>query len=167
MVQTPPMPEYWGVTRSDLNLESMKLALIFCFLPMMAFGMDRLSALSQIESGDNDQAIGKAGEISRYQVMKNEWRSVTPSTNYRDPSTAKQVVQVLFQRRLARFEQIYRRPPTDFEFYALWNAPSQVYNRRISPTVAARARRFSNLCQWEPTATATAQKAAPSAQPMS
>ena len=52
----------------------MKLALMFCFLPMMAFGMDRLSALSQIESGDNDRAVGKAGEISRYQVLKNEWR---------------------------------------------------------------------------------------------
>ena len=145
----------------------MKLALIFCFVPMMAFGMDRLSALSQIESGDNDQAVGKAGEISRYQVLKNEWRSVTPSTNYRDPSAARQVVQVLLQRRLARFEQIYRRPPTDFEFYALWNAPAQVYQRRISPTVAERARRFSNLCQWEPTSQASVRKPEPGSRPMS
>ncbi len=145
----------------------MKLAVIFFFVPMMAFGMDRLSALSQIESADNDRAVGKAGEISRYQVLKNEWRSVTPSTDYRDPSTAKQVAQVLLQRRVARFEQIYKRPPTDFEFYALWNAPAQVYNRRISPTVADRARRFSNLCLCEPVSSASTQKQAPPPQPVS
>ena len=145
----------------------MKLALMFCFLPMMAFGMDRLSALSQIESGDNDRAVGKAGEISRYQVLKNEWRSVTPSTDYQNPQTAKQVVHVLLQRRLTRFQQIYQRPPTDFEFYALWNAPGQVYQRRISPTVSERARRFGNLVEWEPSATASAPKAAPPARPVS
>jgi hypothetical protein len=128
---------------------------------MMAFGMDRLSALSQIESGDNDRAVGKAGEISRYQVRKNEWRSVTRSTRYRDPETAKQVVQVLVQRRLDRFEQIYRRPPTHFEFYALWNAPSQVYNGRISRTVAERAQRFTNLCEWESNSQASAEQQEP------
>jgi hypothetical protein len=145
----------------------MKLALILFLVPMAAFSMDRICALSLIESANNDRAVGRAGEISRYQVRKNEWRSVTPSTNYRDPSLARQVTLVLVERRVQRFEQIYRRPPTDFEFYALWNAPSQVYNRRISRTVAERARRFANLCQVEVGNQASVQKPIPLAQPMS
>ena len=36
-------------------------------LPLQA--MDRWSALSQIESGDDDDAVGAAGEISRYQTQ--------------------------------------------------------------------------------------------------
>jgi hypothetical protein len=145
----------------------MKLALILFLVPMAAFSMDRISALSLIESANNDRAVGRAGEISRYQVRKNEWRSVTPSTNYRDPGLARQVTLVLVERRVQRFEQIYRRTPTDFEFYALWNAPSQVYNRRISRTVAERARRFANLCQVDVSAQASVQKLIPLAQPMS
>jgi hypothetical protein len=35
----------------------MKLALLFALAPMLSFGMDRLSALSMLETGDNDRVV--------------------------------------------------------------------------------------------------------------
>jgi len=126
----------------------MKIALLFSLIPMLSFGMDRMTALSMLETGDNDTMVGRAGEISRYQVMKSEWKSVTPSRNYTDPDLAKQVALKILEQRLQRFESIYKRPATDFEFYALWNAPGQALNGRISRVVAERSQRFANLCSW-------------------
>ena len=102
------------------------LAFVFVLCPMMSFGMDRLSALSMIETGNNDRMVGRAGEISRYQILKREWRSVTSSTRYTDPETAKAVTLKLLDRRVQEFQTAYNRPPTNFELYALWNAPGQV-----------------------------------------
>ena len=115
---------------------------------MLSFGMDRMNALSMLETGNDDSMVGRAGEISRYQVMKSEWKSVTSCRNYTDPILAKQVAVKILDQRLQRFESIYKRPPTDFEFYALWNAPGQVLNGRISRVVAERSERFANLCGW-------------------
>jgi hypothetical protein len=36
--------------------------------------MDRWSALSQIESGDDDHVVGAAGEVSRYQMKPEVWQ---------------------------------------------------------------------------------------------
>ena len=130
----------------------MRTILILLLVPMAAFSMDRLSALSLIESANNDRAVGRKGEISRYQIIEREWRSVTPSTQYRDPALAKQVTLTLIERRLGRFQETYGRRPTDFELSALWNAPAQILNHRVSTTVADRAHRFANLCQWDPRA---------------
>ncbi len=126
---------------------AMTLALVLA--PLWSFGMDRLSALSMLESADNDRAVGKAGEISRYQILKSEWRSVSATRSYTNPTAAKQVAEVLIQRRLEQFQTARRRAPTDYEFYVLWNAPAQALNGRISPKVAERARRFVNLCSWD------------------
>src|SRR6266404_3535970 len=95
--------------------KSMKLILLICLAPMLSFGMDRMSALSMLETGNNDRMVGRAGEISRYQVMKAEWRSVTHSTNYRDPGLAKEVTVKLLEQRVERFKARYHRNPTDFE----------------------------------------------------
>ena len=122
--------------------------LALALAPTASFGMDRLSALSSIETGNDDGMIGKAGEISRYQVLKVEWRSVTTSTNYRDPNLARQVTLKLLEQRVERFKSRYKRTPTDFEFYALWNAPTQALTGRISRTVAERSQRYANLCGW-------------------
>src|SRR5689334_14428917 len=117
------------------------LALLFVLCPMVSFGLDRLSALSMIESGDNDRMVGRAGEISRYQILKREWRTVTNSTRFTDRKVAEAVTLKLIDKRVAAFQAIYKRLPTDFEFYGLWNAPSQVYRGRVSPVVAERCRR--------------------------
>ena len=112
--------------------------------------MDGWTALSMVESGNNDYAVGRAGEISRYQVLKKEWHSVTNSRAYSHPQTAATVARILLTRRIEQFEQKLHRPPSSFEAYVLWNAPAQALNGRATRTVAARARRFANLCdpQW-------------------
>jgi hypothetical protein len=47
------------------------------------------------------------------------------------------------QQRCATFEHTAHRPPTDTEFYILWNAPAQI--QRPGKTVLGRAERFCNL----------------------
>jgi hypothetical protein len=121
--------------------------------------MDRLAALSMLETGDNDRMVGRAGEISRYQILKSEWRSVTNSVHYSDPATAKHVTLVLLERRVQAFQDLYNRPPTHFEVYGLWNAPNQVLTGKVSRTVAERCRRYSNLCEWNGTPTPVAVNA--------
>lgn len=125
----------------------MKLAFLLTLVPMLSFGMDRLQALSMIETGNNDRMVGRAGEISRYQILKREWHSVTNSVRYTDPQTARAVTLRLLERRIGSFVARFNRPPSHFEFYALWNAPTQVMERRISPRVAERCQRFANLCE--------------------
>src|SRR5579862_6567094 len=122
------------------------IALLLVLLPACAFGMDRSAALSMLETGDNDHAVGSAGEISRYQVRKTEWRTVTNSSNYTDCETARKVMLRIMDKRIEAFRAHFGRSPSDFEFYALWNAPSQAMDGKISRTVAARCERFANLC---------------------
>ena len=120
---------------------------LLTMVPMLGLGMNRLEALSMIETGDNDRVVGRAGEISRYQILKQEWFSITNSARYTDPKTAKAVTLRLLERRVKAFETKFNRPPTHFEFYALWNAPGQVLQGRISRRVAERCERFANLCE--------------------
>src|SRR5437016_8116306 len=127
----------------------MKLMFILAFVPLVSSGMDRLTALSMLETGNDDRMVGKAGEISRYQVRKSEWSSVTSSKAYRDPNVAKQVTLKLLDQRVEKFVGLYKRNPTDFEVYALWNAPTQALTGKISRVVAERSRRYANLCSWK------------------
>ncbi len=131
-------------------MRTLALLLVLCpTLSYGVYGLDRLSALSMIESGDNDRMVGRAGEISRYQILKREWRSVTNSTRFTDRRVAEAVTRQLIERRVANFRQVFQRDPNDYEFYGLWNAPAQVYQRRVSPVVAERCRRYVNLCRLE------------------
>jgi hypothetical protein len=115
--------------------------------------MDRLSALSMLETGNNDRMVGRAGEISRYQILKTEWRAVTNSVRWTDPSVSKAVTLKLIDRRVNQFRAKHRRDPSDFEFYVLWNAPAQVLVRgKVSKVVAERAERYANLCSIQPQA---------------
>ena len=100
-----------------------------------------------LETGNDDFAIGRAGEISRYQVLKSEWRSVTNSVNYADSETARSVVLQIMEKRVEAFQTSFGRPPNDFEYYALWNAPAQILQSKLSPKVTERCQRFVNLCE--------------------
>lgn len=127
------------------------LLLLILLAPLGCFGMDRLSALSMLETGNNDRMVGRAGEISRYQILKTEWRSVTNSVRWTDPTVAKAVTMKLIERRVGQFRVTHRREPSDFEFYVLWNAPAQVLVRgKVSKVVAERAQRYANLCSIQP-----------------
>jgi hypothetical protein len=126
----------------------MRVWLFMLILALSGFcasapAMDRWSALSMIESGDNDNAAGSGGEISRFQIRRELW----PGGDPHDVKTALAVAQEIMRPRLDAFQQIHKRAASDFEFYVLWNAPSQVDHPRSS--VAERARRFANLVQLD------------------
>jgi hypothetical protein len=110
-------------------------------LATTASAMDRWTALSMIESGDNDHAIGPGGEISRFQIQRKLW----PGGDPENPKVALAVAQEIMRPRLAEFEQSHKRVATDFEFYILWNAPWQADHP--STIVTERARRFANLVE--------------------
>ena len=126
------------------------LLIIACFcLSLSAPAMDRLAALSQIETGDNDRVVGRVGELSRWQVRPEILRAhrITRA-QAQNAAAVKPLVRSLLDERCRQFAALHRRPPTDFEYYVLWNAPAQVLadGHQISATVTERARRFSNLC---------------------
>lgn len=127
-------------------MKKLVLTLLLSVPAWCGWGMDRLSALSMLETGDDDRAVGRAGEISRFQVLRSEWRSVTNSARYADYETARKVVLQIMSRRIQSFEAVHKRSPNDFEYYALWNAPAQALQGKFSRRVAERCRRFVNLC---------------------
>jgi hypothetical protein len=117
----------------------VKILFIILILSTNALAMDRWAALAMLESGGEDDTVGPAGEISRYQVRPELW----PSGNPQDPRVALANAQHIMSPRIAAFEKSHGRAPDDFEFYILWNAPAQIDHPR--PAVAARARRYANL----------------------
>jgi hypothetical protein len=144
---------------------ALPLLCILCLMSSLqaARAMDRFSALSEIESGDNDNAIGQAGEISRYQIMPEIFAQyffvVKPSPGVtairltaaaRNPFTAGNIARSIMRDRCNAFAARYHRPPSDFEFYILWARPSRLIGQgcepRLEATVMERARRFANLC---------------------
>jgi len=118
------------------------LAAAFLGSLVTAQAMDRWAALSMIESGDEDCAVGPSGEISRFQICPKLW----PGGDAQDASVALAAAKEIMRPRLAEFEQSHKRAPTDFEFYILWNAPWEVDHP--SKAVIERARRFANLVQF-------------------
>ena len=103
--------------------------------------MDRWEALSMIESGDDDHAIGPVGEVSRFQIKPELW----PGGNSQNVQDALIAAREVMKPRLESFLKSHGRPATDFEFYVLWNAPWQVDHP--SRAVMERAQRFANLVQ--------------------
>src|SRR5215831_1916351 len=54
---------------------SLALAILLC--ASRAHAMDRFAALSMLESGDDDFALGKHAEVSRYQIRPGVWQQAT------------------------------------------------------------------------------------------
>lgn len=109
-------------------------------------GMDRWAALSMIESGDNDYAVGKSGEVSRYQIRTNVWRietciSVRYATNH---LIAKSVAVALMNDRQ---QELNEGSFTDFQFALIWHCPSRW--RRPTLSDIDYAQRFYNLVHKE------------------
>ena len=128
-----------------LNFKAVPFALFLLCLP--CFGMDRWTALAMIESGQEDFAVGVAGEISRFQILKSEWRRATPLPYSAavNPFTALKVAMAIQDERCRNFQAHERRSPRIDEWFVLWNAPAQIHHR--SPMVRERTQRFVNLCQ--------------------
>ena len=94
-----------------------------------------------LETGNDDFAVGRCGEISRFQIRAELW----PGGNPQNAQAALGVARNIMQARVQRFVQTHGRSPTNFEFYVLWNAPAEIDHP--VPCVAERARRFANLVE--------------------
>ena len=116
-------------------------------------GLSKLGAISMIESGNNDFAVGGAGEVSRYQIKPRVWRSFTDLRGYQNQDLARWVASQYLSFLETAFEKRTGRAPTDFDLYVLWNAGLNYYNRigfstrRVGPVIRERAQRFVNLRQ--------------------
>ena len=122
-------------------------------------------ALGAIESGDDDHAVGYAGEVSRYQIKKNIWRAYSSSSRFWDKNEAWRIVEQVLAVRVDAYRRHTGHAPAAFDIYVLWNAPGQFQRvgyqqRRISRVVAERATRFTNLVRRaeSPTMVAVNQK---------
>lgn len=110
-------------------------------------------ALGMIETANNDDEIGGAGEVSRYQIMPSVWRHYSSSRNYQNPRVSLEVAQQHWTALHTFFQQHAHREPTDFDMYVLWNTrygyyASKGFNpARLNPVVRDRAQRFVNLIQ--------------------
>jgi hypothetical protein len=118
-------------------------------------GLSKLDALSLIESGDNDSAIGCVGEVSRFQIKPQVWRNYTASQDYNNT----QIAALVAEQHLRYLEGVFRRragrEPTDFDTYVLWNAGAAYYGRigfsadRVHRRISERANRYVNLREME------------------
>lgn len=108
-----------------------------------------LACLGELESGNDDRKVGRAAEVSRYQIKPSVWHSDTkmPLSDARKEHLAALVVFRVQGNRVREFERRTGRAPTVREWYVLWNAPAQAYQLRWSAAVTQRANRFSNLVE--------------------
>jgi hypothetical protein len=119
-------------------------------------GYSKLEALSLIETGNDDSAVGRSGEVSRYQIKPWIWRRYSESEAYRN----RQISSTVAEKFLAELEEIFRkragREPDDFDLYVRWNAGPTYYGKiafskkRVHPIIRERAQRFTNLRALKP-----------------
>jgi len=121
-------------------------------------GMSKLEAISMIESGNNDFAIGDAGEVSRYQILPQVWKRFTNSRAYSNEAISSGVAARYLEVLETNFRARAGREPSDFDRYVLWNGGPGYYERigfaarRVHPIIRERAQRFVNLRQMHPKA---------------
>ena len=126
-------------------------------------GLSDLEAISLIESGGNDAAVGYAGEVSRYQILPKVWRTYSRSQNYRNPWLSGEVARHHLRFLMTRFQQETGRDPRDFDLYVMWNAGLNYYRKqgfdgsKVHRIIRERAERFVNLKQYLPSARASDQ----------
>ena len=131
------------------------IASLIVGIPTMA--LDRYAALSMIESGNNDKAVGSSGEVSRFQILPSVWNYQTNLVHVFDMRTKQILVQSptnkltalevamgIQSERQFNFYEKNKREPTDAEFYLLWHCPAHVLHPSRCETEIAR--RFANLC---------------------
>jgi hypothetical protein len=112
-----------------------------------------LFALGAIETGNNDNEIGQAGEVSRYQIMPSVWKHYSRSSYYDDPQVSRAVAQQHWSSLRAAFKNKAGREPDNFDMYVLWNTCYGYYASRgfqparLDPSVRDRAQRFVNLIE--------------------
>lgn len=109
-----------------------------------------LATISQVKTGDKDFAVGKNGEVSRYQILPHVWIKYDPERRIKqgdatDPRKAAQIAGRILTDRISKFRILRGRNPTPADVYALWHRPDEAYRGKLKPTTRLRAERFSNL----------------------
>jgi hypothetical protein len=110
-----------------------------------------LAALGQIESGDNDRAVGAKGEITRYQMLPLVWHVYRRGPkDPQNPAHAVVVAESVLRTRVGDFRWRTEREPSHQEVYALWNAPGAFAHSgyrlaSLRPVVRERCERYANL----------------------
>ena len=122
-----------------IRLVSLTAGGLFLFV-IGAPAMDRWQALSVVESGDDNRAVGPRGEVSRFQIRPELW----PGGNFQNLRDALTAAQKVMKPRLEAFEKSHGRPATDFEFYILLECPVADGSSQQG-RFTERARRFSKL----------------------
>jgi len=118
---------------------------------MIQLDSKRLFALGMIETGNDDHEIGRAGEVSRYQIEPGVWRVYSKSDAYENPQVAREVARRHWTSLANYFKKQTGRNPDDFDMYVLWNTTWGYYAKRdfsrrsLSRVVHERAERFVNL----------------------
>jgi hypothetical protein len=113
----------------------------------------RQYALGMLETGNNDRAIGGAGEVSRFQLMPSVWKCYSNSRHYHDVDVALEVARQHWTALCNYFRTRTNREPTDFDMYVLWNTRQGYYASRgfdparVNPVIRDRAQRFVNLVE--------------------
>ncbi len=108
-------------------------------------------ALGMIESGNDDQGIGSAGEVSRYQIHPAVWKGYSESRDYQNPEVSLQVARRHWNYLSGYFRDKAGREPTPFDMYVMWNTRFGYYAgkgfdpSRLSRVIRERAQRFVNL----------------------
>lgn len=109
-----------------------------------------LAALSLVETGNDDRAIGGDGEVSRYQLRRSVWAEHCKSESWTNPVTATKVATLVLRQRIATFERRTGRLPKPADVYAMWNSPtaftmSQYRLPYCSKILQDKAGRFANV----------------------
>lgn len=105
-----------------------------------------IRAIAEVESGDDDGAVGPNGERTRYQVLPKVWAeySRTPIRSA-SPKHATDVAREILSDRWDRFVSRHGRRPSDEEVYALWHRPGRVH--RLTKVEADRCERFGRVAR--------------------
>lgn len=105
------------------------------------FVLSVILATGEFESNNNDHAVGKAGERSRYQITHATWREHThiAFSKATDPVVSKMVCSNIVIDIIRR-----HRAKTAYDVYCIYNGG---YGGRHLAEVQLRAKRFQRL--WD------------------
>ncbi|MBI3851792.1 MAG: hypothetical protein HY298_16175 [Verrucomicrobia bacterium] len=119
--------------------------------PSSNLDASRVFALGMIETGNDDRGVGRAGEISRYQIHPAVWKAYSNSHEYQNPEVSLEVARQHWTTLSNYFKEKAAREPSDFDMYVLWNTRYGFYAAkgfdplRLPRFVQDRAQRFVNL----------------------
>lgn len=110
----------------------------------------KLRAISGIESGDNDNCIGKAGERGRYQLTRAAWKKASndPFDYAFDRASSYAAAYNHLTTLEVKFRKRFNRWPSPQETYAMWRLGYAGLSRRnlkVPASIKDSCIRYENL----------------------